>query len=353
MTAFFLTLLIIFSPLFASDGENNVSFPGLAYPFEKNITLSEKAGTILYETPYGESFSRTYNTVVMQGESGYTDLAVELHMKDSGLSLRPDIMKVYRNGRFWAKFKMPAGKKESFKIVFLNTGANKAFKLTIYEIQAFYETIKQKAEFQYVPDPSLSVPDTLKLIRRSDWQANPPKEPYTVHQPRAITIHHTAGKLTASLEESIAEIQFIQDYHQNAKGWNDIGYHFILDSLGNVFEGRPIKVVGAHVYMRNTDNVGISLMGNYHPPKNDQPSQKALEAIISIASYVVNAYSVEKSSFYAHRDIGSTDCPGDILYSKIPEIKKAVFESQTAEIDLSTTAVLSPVPGTLPDIFKP
>jgi len=341
--------------LFASDSKDNVSFPGLSYPIEKNIASNEKSGSVLYETPYSEEFAYTYNTVVLQGETDYLNLTLELQLKDSKIAIHPQTIKIHKNGRFWAKFNTFYPKKESFKIVFLNTGANRSFKLTIYEIESLYEVTKTKAEFNYIPDPSLSVPpDTLKLIRRADWQSADPKEPYTIHEPKAITIHHTAGKLTTSLEDSISEIQFIQDYHQNAKGWNDIGYHFLVDSLGNIFEGRPIKVVGAHVYMHNTNNIGISVMGNYHPPKNDQPSDKAINAIISIASYVANTYSVDKSSFYAHRDLGQTDCPGDILYSKIPEIKKAIFESQNTVIDISTNVILptNSVPGTVPDVFK-
>ncbi|MEW5952041.1 MAG: hypothetical protein GX447_04485 [Elusimicrobia bacterium] len=350
--AFKKLILILFclAPLYASDGENNINFKDLSYPLEIKVKAAEP-DSILYETPISETSKKQYNLVVIQGESEYLDINIGLKLISPDLKsetlINPEIFRIYRNGRFWARFKLQVPGTNSCKILFINKNKNPDFKIIVYEIQSSYEVYKQKADFQYTPNPNLSVPDTLNIIKRSYWQASDPKEPYTEHTPKAITIHHTSGKITKSLEESIAEIQFIQDYHQNAKGWIDIGYHFVVDSLGNIFEGRPIKVVGAHVYLKNTNNIGISLMGNYHPPKNDIPSEKAIKAISSIAYYVSQTYSVEKSSFYAHRDLGATDCPGDILYSKMPQLKKEIFEKQDMEISITDYNY----PKTKPELF--
>ncbi len=339
------------TPLSASDTESNVIFKGLSYPFEIKVKSSEK-DAVLYETPVSNALTGKYNLVVIQGETGCLDISISLKMvndDETATEISPETMKIYKNGRFWARFKTKVPGTKPFKITFRGISATPEFKITVYEVQSLYELTKQKAEYNYIPDPSMSVPDTLNVIKRAQWKAAPPKEPYVEHIPRAITIHHTSGKLTKTLDESISEIQFIQDYHQNAKGWNDIGYHFLVDPMGNIFEGRPLKVVGAHVYLKNTNNIGISLMGNYHPSKNDIPSPEALKAISFIASYVTDTYSVQKSSFYAHRDIGATDCPGDILYAKIPELKKEIFERPSIDLDISTSAYL--VEKLLPDTF--
>lgn len=337
--------------LSASDSGNNVVFNGLSYPFEITIKSSEE-GAVIYETPLSKPASTKYNLVVIQGEIDHVDVTISLKMlNDDGTidEIPAEKLKIYKNGRFWARFKTKVPGTKPFKLVFIGKSQIPELNVKVYEVQTSYELTKAIKEYTYVPDPSLSVPDTLKIIRRSQWEAAPPKEPYVEHLPKAITIHHTSGKLTKSLDESISEIQFIQDYHQNAKGWNDIGYHFLVDQMGNIFEGRPLKTVGAHVYLKNTNNIGISLMGNYHPPKNDIPSKEAISAISFIASYIVDNYFVQKSSFYAHRDLAATNCPGDFLYFKIPEIKEEVFERSTLDLDISTSTYLTE--KILPDTF--
>ncbi|MCX7648893.1 MAG: peptidoglycan recognition protein family protein, partial [Elusimicrobiales bacterium] len=125
------------------------------------------------------------------------------------------------------------------------------------------------------------------------------------------TIHHTAGNYVTTYEDSLIEIQLIQEYHQQGRGWIDIGYHFLIDPLGNIFEGRPILAVGAHVSKNNIDNIGISIMGNYHHPVNNEITDASLSSLINLVKYIKDKYNIKKNFFYSHRELTPTDCPGD------------------------------------------
>ena len=108
----------------------------------------------------------------------------------------------------------------------------------------------------------------------------------------------------------------------------------LIDPLGNIFEGRPVDAIGAHVKNENTGNIGISLMGYYHPPVSDTPTVKTFESFIAVGKYIKDNYSIRISSFYAHRELRATDCPGDIIYENMPNLKKAIFEI-TPPIDIA------------------
>lgn len=92
---------------------------------------------------------------------------------------------------------------------------------------------------------------------------------------RAI-IHHTADPNdfnTTSLESSKARVRYHQSYHMDGNGWCDIGYHFLVDKLGNIFEGRVGSLGGSSGWKRgnhagcgNNNSMGFNFMGYYHTP---------------------------------------------------------------------------------------
>lgn len=327
--------------LYATDNTENIKFQGITYPIKSFTDVTEKT-YILYETPLSDIIPYRYNAIVMQGEINDPNIKIEIWKTTESVSsvfstqnIRYEIIsgtyRIYSNGRFWAKFYIKSDINTRFKVVFINNGVKiNKFKLKIYELQAHW--ITRLREKKALP-PDYHIPDELRIstnipfgiIRREEWKANLPKEEYDPHVPMRITIHHTSGHYPENLKDSIKEIQFIQDYHQNARDWNDIGYHFLVDPFGNIFEGRPLKAVGAHVKYHNIDNIGISVMGDYQPSSEDKVSTNTLNAIIEIASYLKDNYNISKSSFAAHRDLASTDCPGDKLYSFMNYLRDAIF----------------------------
>jgi hypothetical protein len=336
-----LLLLLLFVPsAFAGGGDGDpVIFKDLPYPIEASFTGAQKIGAISLETPYSQTPAAAYDTILVQGLMTDPGARVDFSVKARSLFARPAEVKQtafrrYPNGRFWAKYQVELNS-QPLKMRVVNVGAPEGASVSVFETELLVEEAAREtpvavSTVPYVPDPAWFAPDTtpFKIVRRSAWGALPPNEPYSTHTPVAFTLHHTQGNYPQTFESARNEVQFIQDYHQNAKKWIDIGYHFVIDPLGNIFEGRPIGVMGAHVVRRNPGNVGISIIGNYHPPVNNPVTSTSLDSFVSIGNYLRETYSVHVSSFYAHREIGNSDCPGDGLYAKKPELKDLIFKPQ-------------------------
>ena len=100
--------------------------------------------------------------------------------------------------------------------------------------------------------------------RTSRSAAPPPKYSDAVH---FAVVHHTAGSNNYTRGESAAIVRGIEIYHVKGNGWNDIGYNFLVDKYGQVFEGRyggvDKAVIGAHAEGFNTGSVGVAVLGSY------------------------------------------------------------------------------------------
>ena len=143
--------------------------------------------------------------------------------------------------------------------------------------------------------------------------------------------------------QSAAIVRGIQRYHVQGNGWNDIGYNFLVDRFGQVFEGRAggiaRNVVGAHAQGFNTGSVGVAVLGTYSAAGIEQPAKDALVALLAWrldvahvdpASSVVwpsggnSRYPagtpVSLRAVSGHRDTGPTSCPGQVLYDTLPEL---------------------------------
>lgn len=251
-------------------------------------------------------------------------------------------VKRFPDGRFWAKgtFLRGAG---AVRLRAVDAGVAVDHEVEVYGAEV-YDASAAEAPAPAAPargpvDPGAVPPLTHA---RSEWSAKPPKEPWTPDpMPWRITLHHSDGRYTQSLAESLAEAGFIQDFHQNGRGWNDIAYHYLVDPLGNVIEGRPLGMLGAHTLNNNEGNVGIVLLGTYHAPKNDQPTAAQLKAVADIGRFLVKRFGIDPATLKGHRDYKSTDCPGDLAYPRLSELRKAfaggsqvvlapVFEGQPA-----------------------
>jgi tetratricopeptide (TPR) repeat protein len=167
----------------------------------------------------------------------------------------------------------------------------------------------------------------LLVISRENWNAKPPHrniEP--MGRVDKITVHHTGGDLfTGSTRADAAEeIRRIQKYHQNEQGWADIGYHYVVDRAGNIWQGRRLAYQGAHARgAANYGNVGIVLLGNYCQQGMTQAQRESLGLLVE---KLCEHFNIPAQRVYTHREIanGKTDCPGPVLTRCVREIRESL-----------------------------
>ena len=127
--------------------------------------------------------------------------------------------------------------------------------------------------------------------------------------------HHTAMTDCFTFDECVREMQVIQDFHIDDRGWWDIGYNFLIGQDGRIYEGRGFSVQGAHCSGWNTKTLGFSVMGNF---MEKLPTESALAAAKQLMAEMERRNYVAPScwSFYGHRDKSTTECPGTELYKE-------------------------------------
>ena len=146
-------------------------------------------------------------------------------------------------------------------------------------------------------------------------------------------IHHTVSSNTYTAAQVPAMIRGMYAYHVQTLGWNDIGYNFLIDRFGRIWEGRfggmTRAVVGAQTLNYNAVSTGVSAIGNFDTAAPPQAVTNAFKRVLawklSLAgipakgSVVANGKSFQRIS--GHRDGFATACPGRFLYAKLPEIR--------------------------------
>lgn len=308
-------------PAAAQEGDPPVTVNGapLAGPWPMRPASGPGAGELGPSDP----FTEPYDSVLFHGELPDARVGFEVTREEAaGWSpWTPALLKREADGRFWAKAVFPTPGTGRLRLRSVGPAGPVPAAVTLYGVQVFLSAAKPPA-----PAPGPHRPagaDTIGVIERQAWGAKPPKNPYDAHEPKKLTQHHTAGRRPATLSESLAEMRFLQDFHQNGRGWNDIGYHFLVDAEGRVFRGRPVTAVGAHVKDDNTGNVGVSFMGTHHPPFNHPVTAEQLDAVVRIGRWLEAEFSVGPATYAGHRDRGKSDCPGDILYAQLEKVRAA------------------------------
>jgi len=151
------------------------------------------------------------------------------------------------------------------------------------------------------------------VMSRSSWATGSPipsrMDPMTrIHR---ITVHHDGMNAFWSDSESAsrARLDSIRRSHQGA-GWGDIGYHYVVDRSGRVWEGRPLVYQGAHVKDHNPGNIGVMCLGNF---ELQSPSQPQLASLHGHLRYLLTRHRVSRGSMFTHRELRPTLCPGRSL----------------------------------------
>lgn len=165
------------------------------------------------------------------------------------------------------------------------------------------------------------------IVRRSEWGARaakpsnltPSHDKFT-----RITIHHSADALTPNLDGSKASsasaLRRLQKVHMEKEDpYADIGYHFLIDPQGRVFQGRELKWQGAHAFRsNNVQNLGICLLGNF---ESHRPTPQAMKALERTVSDMRRRYGIPRTQLYGHQDFRNTKCPGERLMSWVRDYR--------------------------------
>ncbi|MEU6661964.1 N-acetylmuramoyl-L-alanine amidase [Streptomyces sp. NPDC046821] len=204
-----------------------------------------------------------------------------------------------------------------------------------------------------VPTPPPSTVPEPPITSRAGWGADeslsPDPSEYNADV-KAVFVHHTDGTNNYSCADSASIVRGIYAYHTQTNGWNDIGYNFLVDKCGTIFEGRKggvdLPVLGAHTYGWNRESAGIALLGEF---STTGATDAALTSVARIASWKLGQYNADPAStvkltagatqtnyfgtgytagsqytfnrISAHRDGFNTQCPGSSLYAQLPKIR--------------------------------
>jgi hypothetical protein len=159
---------------------------------------------------------------------------------------------------------------------------------------------------------------TLRVYSRADWGARAPRCASSSMNPVRATIHHTATPTNDSLSPE-ARLRQIQAFHQDSRGWCDIGYNYLVSRDGRVWRARGPTTVGAHVANANTGNIGISIIGT-HTTTPVTGTQMCNTAKLLRRLREAYGISLARSNVRGHRQYGGTTCPGNALYAQIDAI---------------------------------
>ena len=125
-----------------------------------------------------------------------------------------------------------------------------------------------------------------------------------------VVVHHV-GEITRDV--SAAEIH---QWHLN-QDWAGIGYHFVIRQDGTIERGRPQDMIGAHAQGFNWESIGINVAGDF---EQAQPKPEQVESLARLITYLSGDDQYGKLKIVGHRDLMETDCPGQNLYVRLPEL---------------------------------
>ncbi|MFI7299031.1 N-acetylmuramoyl-L-alanine amidase [Streptomyces sp. NPDC050121] len=200
--------------------------------------------------------------------------------------------------------------------------------------------------------PKSTVPEP-PIRSRADWGADEsisPDAPEYNKDVKAMFVHHTDGTNDYTCDQTPSIIRSIYAYHVQVSGWKDIGYNFLVDKCGTLYEGRKggvdLPVLGAHTYGWNREADAVAVIGDY---TQTTATNAALTSIARLAAWKLGQYGADPAgtvqltagatqtnyfsksftsgSLYTfnrisgHRDGYNTQCPGGLLYDQLPTIR--------------------------------
>ncbi|MGH3442717.1 MAG: S-layer homology domain-containing protein [Nitriliruptorales bacterium] len=197
-----------------------------------------------------------------------------------------------------------------------------------------------------------AAPSAPNVLPRSAWDPNgqcrPRSAPSHSRDVRFAVVHHTAGSLDYSPQEADDRVLADCLYHVRSRGWNDLGYNFVIDKYGRTYEGRAggttEAVTGGHALGFNGASTGVVLLGTF---STVDPPEVARHALRDLLAWKLDLHHVDPNgttteisgantgvyrdgqivtfpTIVGHRDLRSTSCPGDAAYGFLPWLRQSV-----------------------------
>ncbi|MEX1141921.1 MAG: N-acetylmuramoyl-L-alanine amidase [Thermoleophilaceae bacterium] len=194
-----------------------------------------------------------------------------------------------------------------------------------------------------------------EIVPRADWGAKDcrPRTAPAYGEVKAAYVHHTVNINDYSRSEAPQVVLGICRYHRNSNGWNDIGYNFLVDRFGTIYEGRAggieAAVIGAQAEGFNAQTTGIANIGTFSDVPQSPEAIEAMAAllrwklplhgyptngrpILTSAGGSTNKYAsgtrVRVRRIIGHRDTNSTACPGNSLYDQLGDLRALAAGAQ-------------------------
>ena len=217
------------------------------------------------------------------------------------------------------------------------------------------------------PERGARALDRPPIGDRAAWGARPPKDtPGVASGLKMAFVHHTAGSNSYGPGDVPRILRGDQAYHMDVQGWDDLGYNFVVDRFGRVWEGRAggvhRPVIGAHTQGFNTASTGVAVIGTFST--TDVPSA-AVDGLSQLLGWKLELHGVNPEgsavmtsagndrypdgtnvrfpAISGHRDGKATDCPGQRLYDRLPRIR-ALARSD---------AFMNPLGDGINNVFRP
>ncbi|MEF9478830.1 N-acetylmuramoyl-L-alanine amidase [Chryseobacterium sp. 1B4] len=187
---------------------------------------------------------------------------------------------------------------------------------------------------------TVACPEFPSIITRNDWcggsaPCSSVNTPYSVVNivPTHVVIHHGGTPDTYTNGANI--VRSYWNYHVNTLGWSDIGYNYLLDKEGNLYQGRynpnmpTTDVRGAHAIHYNSKAIGVCFLGHSDFTISTSAQLNKLYSLLgwwfkykgfdpTSSASILNTI---RPRIMGHRDVGTTICPGNDLYSRLDTIR--------------------------------
>ncbi len=191
--------------------------------------------------------------------------------------------------------------------------------------------------------------DKPAIVTRAQWGAD---ESLRGHAPeyapvKMAFVHHTVNANSYSRAQAPGLVRGIYYYDVKGLKWSDLGYNFLIDRYGTVYEGRyggvTRGVIGAQVLGFNTSSTGIAMIGTF---VSASPPEAMMSALKRLLAWKLDVHHVDPQAtarlechytrkftegqivpfpvIAGHRQANWTACPGDALYRLLPGVRKTV-----------------------------